>query len=398
MKGGRSRILTLVFFVLGQCLSAAQANTPEPSKLTYEQAEDRTNFIANVRKARKGNSEAQWQVGLTYTKLGDYAQAVPMLRSAADQGHAQAAELLGWSHEKGLGTDKSFGEARRWYSFASSKGEAGATLALGRMLLKEKGPDGHREAWLLFETAARMNHADAQYFLGWMLAQGIEKPRDNALAYDWFLKAARQGHVGAQLAAAVHLLKGMGVAANEKLAREWLARASKTNNPVANHMLGRLYVGAKTDEKERAVEAYRVAAMAGHRAAQFELADLLAESATDEARAEAMRWLHKALEAGHKAAANRLGELYRDSGGSPPPLDKARNLFQQAAGQDDANAMYNLANMLNSGLGGQRDTEMALKWYVRAADAGNEKAAEVVAGLLNSSVKSSELGLKGFWQ
>jgi TPR repeat protein len=40
----------------------------------------------------------------------------------------------------------------------------------------------------------------------------------------------------------------------------------------------------------------------------------------------------------------------------------------------------------------------ALKWYTRAAEEGHEKALEMVADLLDSSLKTSVLGLKGFWQ
>ncbi|MCF8177319.1 MAG: sel1 repeat family protein [Sulfuritalea sp.] len=392
------RCLLLGIFLFESTLSTARANALEESKLTYEQTEDRSIFIANVRKARQGDSSAQWKVGLTYAKLGDYVRSVPLLRSAAEQGHARAAELLGWNFENGLGTAKNLGEAKRWYLFAAAEGEAGAMAALGRLLLKEEGPNGLEEAWQQFETAARMNNSDAQYFLGWMLTQGMEKSKDDALAYDWFLKAARQGHVGAQLAVAAHLLRGLGVSADEESARKWLARAAATGNPVGNYMLGRLRAGAGKGERELAIRAYRIAASGGHRAAQYELADLLASSDAEADRTEAVIWLGRAIEAGHKAAANRLGELYRDSERVPHQLDKARSLFQQAAEHGDANAMYNLAEMLNNGLGGQRDTEMALKWYVRAADDGNERAYEVVSGLLNNSVNTSALGLKGFWQ
>lgn len=399
MKSRGYLVTTLVIFHLWSVFNLAQANSPAPSELTHEQAEDRSNFIASVRKARQGDSDAQWQVGLTYTELGDYARAVPMLRFAADQGHARAAELLGWSYENGFGTGKDLDEARRWYLFASTQGEAGAAAALGRLLLKGNGPDRYKEAWQQFEVAASQNNTDAQYFLGWMLTQGIgQQPRDHALAYDWFLKAAHQGHAGAQLAVATHLSQGLGVSANSMAAREWLVRASEKGDPVANYMLGSLHKAAGKEEHEFAIRGYRVAAAAGHRAAQYELADLLVNSASEADRMEAELWLGRALEAGHKAAANRLGELYRDSEGMPPRLDKARDLFQQAAEHGNAIAMYNLAEMLNIGLGGARDTEMALKWYVRAADGGNKKAAEVVSVLLNSSVKMTELGLKGFWQ
>jgi len=141
-----------------------------------------------------------------------------------------------------------------------------------------------------------------------------------------------------------------------------------------------------------------VAAAAGHREAQFALAILLAKSAAEADKKEAAEWFAKAREAGHVAAANHLGELYRDGVGVPRQHDKARSIFEQAAEQGDANAMYNLASMQNDGLGGARDTGKALKWYARATDEGHERASEVLDSLLNDSVKTSALGLKGFWQ
>ena len=366
--------------------------------LTYEQTEDRSNFISQVKKARQGDAEAQWQVGVTYARLGDLARALPQLTSAARAGQARAATLLGWLYEDGRGTERNIEEARRWYRLAAEQGEADAMAALGRLLLQERSPEARAAARQLFRRAAGLQDPDGQYYLGWTLTEDAKGPRDDAEAYDWFLKSARQGHVGAQLAVATHLLKGRGVAVDNKAAGEWLLRAAGTQDPVAHYLLGRWREEAGKGSVEAARSSYRIGAVAGHREAQFALASMLAKSATEADRKEAAGWFARADEAGHKAAANRLGELLRDGIGDLQQSDKARSLFQRAAERGDPNAMYNLAGMQNAGLGGARDTVKALEWYARAADEGHEKASEVIGALLNSSIKTSALGLKGFWQ
>ena len=384
--------------LLGLASVPALASGPATGALTYEQSEDRSNFIGQVRKARQGDTEAQWQVGMTYASLGDYARAAPMLLSAAGAGHPRAATLLGWLHEDGRGTEKSVEQAKRWYRFAADQGEPSAMSALGRLSLQDQQPEAREAARQLFERAAHLGDPDGQYFSGWMLAAHLKERRDDAKAYGWFIKAANQGHVGAQLAVATHLLAGRGVTKDKKAAGDWLVRAAETQDPVAHYLLGRLRQGAGEADLDRVRNSFGVAAAAGHREAQFALAILLAKSAAEADKKEAAEWFARAHETGHVAAANHLGELYRDGVGVPRQLDKARSIFQQAAEQGDANAMYNLARMQDDGMGGQRDTGRALKWYARAADEGHEKALEVVEILLNGSVKTSALGLKGFWQ
>lgn len=375
----------------------ASATELEKPALGYEQNEERAGFIALVRKARQGDTESQWQVGQTYVRLGDPARAVPMLQSAATTGHPRAAALLGSLHEDGLGTVKSLEEALRWYRLAAEHKQPEAMAALGRLLLQERGPEAHESAWQWLREAARLNDRDGQYYLGWLLA----KPgatHDDVQAFQWFLKAAGQGHVGAQVAAATHLLAGRGVAKDRKAAADWLVRAAATQDPVANYLLGRLREEEGGSGRDKARDAYRIAAVAGHREARFALAVMLAGSSADADRKQAVEWFAKAHEDGHRAATNRLGEAYRYGIGVARQFDKAKDYFQHAANQGDTKAMYNLARMQDEGLGGPRETDQALKWYARAAEQGHEQAVAVVEGLLNSSLKTSALGLKGFWQ
>lgn len=386
-------------FCLLLALVAVPTSATEPEKpaLSYEQAEDRAGFIVLVRKARQGDTESQWRVGQIYARLGEPARALPMLQAAAGAGDPRAAALLGTLHEEGRETAKSREEAMRWYRLAADRGQPQAMAALGRLLLQDRGPEARESAWQWLRQSAGLDDRDGQYHLGWLLAQP-GAARDDAQAYQLFVKAAAQGHVGAQVAAAIHLLAGRGVARDNKAAADWLLRATKTQDPVAHYLLARLREGAGEGDRDAVRNSHRIAAAAGHREAQFALGAILVKSSVETERGEAVDWFTKAHEAGHRAAANRLGEIYRDGIVVLQQLDKAKGYFQMAAEQGDANAMYNLAQMRNDGLGGPRDTDQALKWYTRAAEQGHREAMAVVDGLLNSSVKTSALGLKGFWQ
>lgn len=390
------RQLAALVMLLGLAAAPASATGPITVALTDQQAADRANFIDQVRKARQGETESQWQVGSTYAKLGHPARAIPLLRSAAETGHPRAAALLGSLREDGRGIEKSIEDAVHWYRVAADQGQANAMAALGRLLLQQ--PAARNEASRLLQKAAQLEDATGQYYLGWLLAQPNDESRDDAQAYAWFSRAAGQGHVGAQVAVAIHLLEGRGVPKDTGMAREWLERASEKQDPVAHYLLGRLSEDAGQAGLDKARNSFRVAAIAGHREAQFALAVILAKSVTEADRKEAAEWFARADEAGHKAAANRLGELHRDGAGALQQLERARSIFRRAAEQGDANAMYNLAHMQNMGLGGPQDTVDALKWYTRAVEEGHEKASEVVTSLLNSSVKTSVFGSKGFWQ
>lgn len=391
------RILALAI-LLGVASAPTCAGTLAMTQLSYEQNEDRTAFIEQVRKARKGDTEAQWQAGATYVNLGEPARAVPLLQAAAVAGHSRAASLLGWLHETGSGTAKSVDESRRWYLAAAEQGQADAMAALGRLALSEKTPAADEAALPWLQKAAELGNADAQYQLGWLLAGGTSRKPEDAGAYASFLRSARQGHVGAQIAVATHLLAGRGIAADPAAAREWLVRAAGTGDPVAHFLLGRWHEAQQRPGMPEAIDSYLIAARAGHREAQFALADALAAAPDSARRHEAVQWYMKAHDQGHPAAANRLGELYRDGDGDLRQPEKARALFQLAAGRGDANAMYNLAQMQSEGIGGERDAGVALSWFTRAAEQGHDGASAVVERLLDSQVKTATLGLKGFWQ
>ena len=55
-----------------------------------------------------------------------------------------------------------------------------------------------KEARAALLPLARSGNADAEELIGVMHAMGLGVPRDDARAFDWYLRAAMKGHPGAQ--------------------------------------------------------------------------------------------------------------------------------------------------------------------------------------------------------
>lgn len=378
-------------FLIGVFGATGHGSQVWASSLSYEQTQDRAEFVLLLRKARQGDAESQWKAAVTYLRLGATSMALPLLASAAASGHAVASSQLGALYEDGRGVEKSLATALEWYLKAGKQGDPMALAAAARLLPK----DDPRAAEFRFRSAEAGN-ADAQYAHALELAAHADE-KSLAESHSWFLKAAGQGHLGGQIAVGKQFIEGQVVKQDATLGMSWLQRAARTGDPVANFMVGRIYL-SKAESASQALKPLKVAAEAGHRESAYLYGTLLADSKDQSGKREAVKWLEQAVSANHIAAMNRLGELLREAVDGLQQSKRARELFFQAAEKGNIDAMYNFAEMQHSGIGGERDTFQALVWYGKAADGKHERAIQVVESLLNSSIKTSSLGLKGFWQ
>jgi TPR repeat protein len=103
-----------------------------------------------VMSARAETGQAWFERGMQLGKAGDFAAALPLIRSAADAGHADAQFTLGTMYASGQGVTLSKTDARLW-----------------------------------FERAAQKNHPRALYNLGLYQERGISVPRDMSTALSW---------------------------------------------------------------------------------------------------------------------------------------------------------------------------------------------------------------------
>ena len=76
-------------------------------------------------------------------------------------------------------------------------------------------------AYRLFKQMAEQGHAEAQYNLGGMYAEGRSVPQDYGEATKWFRKAAEQGHAEAQYNLGGMYFRGQGVPRDFVLAHMW---------------------------------------------------------------------------------------------------------------------------------------------------------------------------------
>lgn len=130
------------------------------------------------------------------------ADAVSLLKPAADEGDAEAALFLGNIYLYGSGVPADFAAARRY-----------------------------------LEVAAREGRVDALYNLGSIYDKAIGVPRDPQQAMRWFGLAADQRDPQAQLNLALFYLRGDGVDKDIGLAEQWLRRAAGNGNKRAQGIL-----------------------------------------------------------------------------------------------------------------------------------------------------------------
>lgn len=88
-------------------------------------------------------------------------------------------------------------------------------------------PDGYLDALGWYSRAAEAGDAEAQYYLGVMLEQGLRGKADPTAALRWYQRAAVQGHAEAAFRLGSLLELGKGAAKNLSQAAAWYQKAAE---------------------------------------------------------------------------------------------------------------------------------------------------------------------------
>jgi hypothetical protein len=130
---------------------------------------------------------------------GDYATAISIFRSLADQGDALAQTNLGALYANGQGVAQDYAEAAWWYRKAADQGDALAQNNLGALYAQGQGvAHDYAEAARWYRKAADQGNAGGQNNLGASYANGQGVAQDDSEAARWYRKAADQGLAVAQ--------------------------------------------------------------------------------------------------------------------------------------------------------------------------------------------------------
>ena len=200
------------------------------------------------------------------------------------------------------------------------------------------GQNGVKEdrarAFELYQKAAAQGHAESQYSLGYMYANGDGVAKDAEKAFFWYCKAAAQGH--------------------EKAAR------------MAKGLEGRIATERKNEQ-------------------------VLSRQEQDRLRREQL--LERARQGGVGELC-RLADKYYEGDGVEEDCEEAARLFRMAAEQGYAYAQYSLGYMYENGEGVDEDFYEAVEWYCKSAEQGYEDARDALENLKDEMVadEGSTLG------
>lgn len=256
-------------------------------------------------------------------------RVVQLLLEAAQEGHAEARDLLGQLYEEAGARS----QAARWYSLASSAGSSQASCHLADLLLYAPTSSGtlssvRNKAFSLYTIALRNGARQAHAGLGlcYELGLGVEVSLTNALFH--YEAAARAGEHQAMYSLGYLLLQqGLSM-------------------PVY-----------QDDEDGKARQRQKVD--------------------------EGVRWLRAAEEQGVADASFQLARLYEQGLGLPDDAHAALEHYVLAAKRDHAKAAYYAANLLYD----RRDFARAGEFYQLAAQivySSNQSDKEIGAQAANN--------------
>ncbi|KUI53922.1 Protein SKT5 [Cytospora mali] len=248
-----------------------------------------------------------------------------------------------------------------------------------------KGKEDYNSAFPLFVLAAKHGHAESAYRTGLCYEFGWGCRKDPTKAVQFLRTAASKRHPGAMTRLGKACLSGdLG----EKRYREglkWLKLASESADAMYNaapYHLGCLYeTGYGEDifkDEGYAAELFTQSAELGHPEANYRMGDAYEHGKLHCPRDPALsvHFYTGAAERGHAGAMMGLCAWYLI--GAEPILEKdeeeACEWARRSAELGYVKAQYAIGYFTEMGIGCRRDILEANVWYVKAAEAGDERA------------------------
>lgn len=326
--------------------------------------------------------------------IKDISKGFSLLESAAMNGRAQAAAMIGRIYLAGeiLPMDKR--KAKEWLIKAGELGDARSMAKAGLMVKQanDEGSMGHGQGMIF---AALSNDMDAAYseIVSHVAEEVISRleERNPALKTNDSLRLRRlngtlvQGTVQEVRSNGVAMATGSGLVSvgfiemdvtsrtrYDPLFRELLARSIITEKVLG--LMAGFEPSKKKDSAKDAAETLKLLksmASDGLAEAQTWLGLALLEDRKTE---EGLGWLKKSAEGGSPEGQYALGQAYAKGLGLPMDHKEAFRLFRLAADRGHAEAMLEAGRMLMAGDGCERNAADGLELIRRSADALESQA------------------------
>ncbi|MDD2870011.1 caspase family protein [Neomegalonema sp.] len=341
--------------------------------------------------AASENAQAMNSLGLAFSTGKGVAQsdeeALRWWRKGAESKHVPSLENLGWAYWSGRGVERDEGRAvALWTEVLTLEKSASASRRLGWASWSGRGaPQDDAEAVRLWKEAKDGGDADAFYALGLAHWTGRGAPQDDAEAVRLWRQAAQKEDADGL---ALYMLglahwSGRGAPQDDAEAVRLWRQAAQKENTDALYMLGLAHEegrGGLELDQEEAVASWLRAADLGDPEAMYGLSSVYSPGSAwtlPKDPALARRWLIEAANKDHRSAMRRVGDLYLSGSGVPQDHEEALRWWRKAAEAGDSLARRNLIDFHEGrepfDLGQAANPEEALRWRVKAAEAGDQR-------------------------
>ena len=272
------------------------------------------------------DADAIFEEALKHFNIGEddddddeYKKAAELFEKAANHGHSDAQDYLGYQYQIGLGIKENKQEAIKWYTLSAVQDNAQAQYDLAKLYEHEEDFENANK-W--YKKAARKDHPEALYALGYKYYYGKGIEENHAKALELFKKSAEAEYPNAQNIMGTIYKEGLILEKDYKKAREFYEKAVEQGFAPAQVNLGLMYLksmsykmlqedGSYYNDKvadKKAVELFRLAANQGYAKGQNCLAIMLyIGKGIDSNSAEAITLFQKALEQDYAPAIHNLG-------------------------------------------------------------------------------------------
>jgi len=336
---------------------------------------------------------------------------------ASEQNDAASQYLLGKKYLYGKTVNKNVQEAVKWFELSAQQNHSKAQFILGKLYLDGKRiPQDYTDAKIYLTLAAGNHHVEAQYELGNYYLQGPAEDKQPNMALKWYKLAAEQRHGGALFAAGKMLYEGTEVKIDKSKGKHLLKLSVETGyTPAIKYYADLSKESAPAEKSKRKSKNDLIKVKDASSQFNLGLAYLYGDGREKNIQL-ALDWLYKAAKNESVEAQYLLGVMYKDgisvkkdealavdwlkqatqsgSKDAKVELDNSlyNNLYRQAleyTGNKNtatANAKYAMALLYLDGKFVTKDSSMAYKWALGAAELNQVDAQKILSQMYRDGI------------